>query len=77
MSDLPHSKLVHVYALVRFDFPIDGQNPERSMTVVKVLGMKDQAEQEVSRLNRLNADKDCRYEVQITRFVPEVSTKRT
>jgi hypothetical protein len=70
MVDTLHSKLQHVYAIVRFDFPVNQDNPENSVMVVKVLLSRDVAEQEISRLNKLNAAKRCRYELQTTRLSP-------
>ena len=69
MTDLPHSKFLHLYALVRFDLPINSENPENSVTVVKVFSSEAAAEQEVSRLSEVNNEKDCSYKVFIARFV--------
>ena len=55
--------------VVRFDFPINQITRENSVIVVKVSTSKETAEQEVSRLNKLNADKSCRYNMQVTRLV--------
>jgi hypothetical protein len=70
MVDAPHSKFQHAYAIVRFDLPVSQECPENSVIVVKVLLSKDVAEQEVSRLNELNAAKQCRYDLQTTRLIP-------
>ncbi len=70
MGEIPHSKYLHAYALVRFDFPVNQDEPENSVNVVKVLFSKDLAEHETSRLNKLNAAKSCRYELQTTRLIP-------
>jgi hypothetical protein len=70
MGETPHSKYLHAYAIVRFDFPVNQDDPENSVMVVKVLLSEDLAEQETSRLNKLNAAKRCRYELKITRLIP-------
>jgi hypothetical protein len=67
--DKPHSKHPHVYAIVRFDLPVDQGDPKNSVSVVKVLSSKVPAEQEASRLNEINQGKDCFYVVRITKFV--------
>ncbi len=67
--DKPHSKYLHVYAIVRFDLPVSQSNPENSAIVVKVLSSRVLAEQEASRLREVNKEKRCVYNVQITRFV--------
>ena len=69
MNDKPHSKFLHVYAVIRFDSPVDPASPENSMAIVKVFSSKSVAEKEASRLNKLNAAKGGRYIVQVTRFV--------
>ena len=64
------------YAVVRLDcFQIDGGavdavRLERAITVKEVLLDQAQAEAEVERLNKLNADKECRYFWQHTRLLP-------
>lgn len=70
MGDKPHSKFQHVYAVVRFDFPVDQDRPENSVMVVKVFRSEDAADQEMFRLNKLNAAKGSRYEVRTSRLVP-------
>jgi len=70
MGEKPHARFPHVYAIVRFDFPVNQADPENSVMVVKVLSSRDFAEQEVSRLNEVNAGKKCRYELQTTRLIP-------
>ncbi len=41
MGEKPHSKYLHAYAIVRFDFPVTQDDPENSVMVVKVLLSKD------------------------------------
>jgi hypothetical protein len=65
-TDKPHAKYPHVYAIVRID---SSKGLENYATVVKVMAAREQAEQEAARLRKVNQDKRCIYEVQITRFV--------
>ena len=67
--DIPHSKFQHVYAVVRFDFPLNSEQPETTVSVTKVFTSQDAAEQEASRLNRINGAKQCVYKTYVTRFV--------
>ncbi len=69
-AELPHSKLQHVYVIVRFDFPLDAQEPLNTVSAVKVFLSKERARTESIRLNQINHDKECRYEVMISRFDP-------
>ena len=69
MTDKPHSRFRHVYAIVRIDSPLDEANPENSVAVVKVLASRAAAEKELTRLNQLNAKKGCVYVVTTTRMV--------
>jgi hypothetical protein len=59
--DTPHSEYPHVYPIVRIDTPIDQTDPTQKITVVKVLTSQSDAEAEVLRLSRVNADKGCLY----------------
>jgi hypothetical protein len=59
--DQPHSKYKHVYPIVRIDKRISATDPTNSIMVVKVLTSQVDAEAEVSRLNQINADKNCIY----------------
>jgi hypothetical protein len=67
--DKPHSKFPHVYAVVRTDIPFDEHNPGNSISVVKVDRSREAAEAEVSRLNGINADKNCTYVCCISRLI--------
>ena len=67
--NIPHSKFRHVYAVVRIDFPVSVTEPKNSVTVVKVLTSSVLAENEVTRLNKLNAEKGCIYFSHVTRLV--------
>ena len=69
MADTPHSKFLHLYAIVRFDLPIDPQLPMNSVAVVKVFSSQEAADQEVSRLSHVNESKNCKYEVCLTRSI--------
>jgi len=67
--DEPHSKLPHVHAVVRIDFPFDEGHPGNCVTVVKVLQSEESAAEEVSRLNAVNSDKNCVYIRCLSRWV--------
>jgi hypothetical protein len=56
--DKPHSKYRHLYAIVRFDPYLSGEN---GATVVKVFPAKELAEQEASRLREVNKEKQSTY----------------
>ena len=71
VPDKPHSKYPHVYAIVRFDLDMTGEN---GATVVKVIQSKEHAEQEATRLNELNKGKLCVYRMQTARFVGSPET---
>lgn len=47
--------------MVRIDLPFDEAFPTNTVSVVKVVRSQTDAEQEVLRLNTLNADKHCLY----------------
>ena len=68
-SDQPHSKYKHVYPIVRIDIPFNQMHPTDTLSVVKVLTSQDNTEAEVSRLNRVNADKSCTYLYCVSRLV--------
>jgi len=68
-SEKPHSKHVHVYAILRFDLDVCPSNVEHCATVVKVFSSREAAEQEASRLREINEGKDSTYIVQTTRFI--------
>ena len=65
-TDKPHAKYPHVYAIVRFDSYMTGQN---AATVVKVIPSRDLAEREAARLNKLKSGEGSIYSVQVTRFI--------
>jgi hypothetical protein len=67
-----HAKHAHVFAIVRFDFPVTEGNLEDRVSVLKVLPTQASAESEVTRLNELNAGKGCKYAVYLTRLVSGV-----
>jgi hypothetical protein len=62
-----------MYAVIRIDLPVSQENPENSVSVVKVFSSKMTAEQEVDRLNNVNSGKGCRYVLQVTRLIPGVN----
>jgi hypothetical protein len=57
-----------VYAVVRYDFDLG--EPEHRITVKEIVRGHEFALAEVERLNRVNADKPCRYFCQMTRLFP-------
>jgi hypothetical protein len=69
------------YAVIRLDyFLVDGDldaalpaatHLERAVTVKEILLDRERAEVEVDRLNKVNANKRCRYFWQYTRLVTE------
>lgn len=65
----------HVYAVVRIDRPAGSleqifDDPNVFVTVREVVPTPDEAIREVARLNDLNAEKDCVYFAQATRYFP-------
>lgn len=68
-TDTPNSKYTHLYAIVRVDLPLNQDHPTNSIQVVKVFSSKESADQEASRLNKVNEGKRCRYDVYISRFI--------
>ena len=67
--DLPNAKYDHAFAILRIDFTEDRDfiSPDH-ITVKKVVWSEKIAQQEVNRLNELNADKGCQYFYQLTRI---------
>lgn len=67
----------HAYAVVRLDLPKDrrfdqiARDPGNWITVKEVVPTPEEADSEVDRLNRVNADKACIYFAQITRLFPD------
>jgi len=63
------------YAVVRLDCfllddeTVDAARLERAVAVKEVLLDQARAEAEVERLNKLNADKECRYFCHYTRLI--------
>lgn len=69
-TDIPNPKYDHVYAIIRLDtIPRpDAPLEQHQVVVKKLVRCRETAEQEVERLNRLNADKGCVYFWQLTRL---------
>jgi hypothetical protein len=65
----PHLKHLHLFALVRYDLPIDHTNWQSAVSVIKVFTNREDAEAEVRRLTLINDPSKCVYEVQTTRLV--------
>jgi hypothetical protein len=70
-TDHAHAKYPHGYAVVRIDFPLSEVAPEDSIAVVKVFSSRTRAEEDTTRLNKINADKRCKYVVYVTRMVTD------
>jgi hypothetical protein len=70
-TDQHNAKYPHGYAIVRIDFPLGEFAPEDSIAVAKVFSSKTRAEEDAARLNKINADKRCRYVVYVTRMVTD------
>jgi hypothetical protein len=71
-TEAPNAKYDHVYAIIRLDEFLAGAAPDKNLvTVKKVVRSQEEAEREVHRLNKLNADKGCQYFYQITRLERE------
>jgi hypothetical protein len=68
--DRPNSRFRHVYAIVSIDSPLNLDEPENSVAVVKVLASRKTADVEAMRLNEINGDKGCSYVVRTSRFMP-------
>lgn len=51
------SNYQHVFPVVRFDFPINEEDPWNSISIVKVFENEDDATSEAARLNELNGKK--------------------
>jgi hypothetical protein len=69
--DQPHAKYPHGFAIVRIDLPVSGRNPEDSLAVVKVFSAELAAKEDAARLNKVNADKRCKYVVLVTHLILE------
>lgn len=68
-EDTRNSTYDHAFAIVRVDLFHDlAADPETAITVKKVVLSEQFAEEEVSRLNTLNRDKQCMYFWQVTRL---------
>jgi hypothetical protein len=60
------ARKVPVYAVLRLE--LDAADPELAVAITEVLPTLEEADAEVQRLNRLNADKNCRYVSRTTRY---------
>ncbi len=59
----------HVYAIIRVDyFQGTDVSLEDKIRVTNIVWTKEEAISGVERLNKLNADKDCKYFWQMTRL---------
>jgi hypothetical protein len=69
--DKPHSRFTHLYALIRYDVPLDSENLHSSVSVIKIFANRADAEEEANRLGSINDRTKCVYQVQVTRFADE------
>lgn len=69
MNESPNSRFMHLYAVIRVDFPVGQEFPENNISVTKIFSSHDEAESEAERVRSINSGKDCKYFVSITRFV--------
>jgi hypothetical protein len=69
--ETPHSRYTHLFALLRYDEPVDRENWQSAVSVIKVFTRRGAAEAELQRLTSLNAASKCIYAVQTTRLMPE------
>lgn len=67
-GDSPHSKNPHVFVILRADAYDEGEQVSEHVVVKKVVSTKPRAEEEVERLNALNAQRGCRYYFEIAQF---------
>jgi len=65
-----HSLYSHLFAIVRFDLPINAENVLDAVSVVKVFQEKEAAEAEAMRLRMINDESKCIYQVQTSRLIP-------
>jgi hypothetical protein len=70
MTNKPHSKYEHVFAVVRIDEDLAQGGSDNANYITKVLRNQEDAEREVERLNHLNQSKGFRYFWQLTRIEP-------
>jgi hypothetical protein len=64
-----HKERKEVWVVVRYDEYVD--DPEAAFTVKEIVRDRELAEAEVARLNKVNADKRCRYWVTLGRLFPD------
>ena len=75
MTQTPHSKFRHVYAIVRIDESAEPDVPlEEKINITKVPWTEQDADLEVERLTHLNASRGCRYVWLLTRLPDEPET---
>ena len=62
-DELPHSRLDHVYVVVRFDEPVNPESWHEAVKILKVFNSHEAAEKEAARLRSINGPCKCTYEV--------------
>jgi len=68
MSD-NRARKVPVYAVLRLELNV--ADPDLAVAIKEIVPSLQEAEAEVERLNRINADKNCRYILRATRYYPD------
>jgi hypothetical protein len=69
--ETPHSRYKHLFALLPYDEPVDRDNWQSAVSVVKVFTRRGAAEAELQRLTSFNGASKCIYGLQTTRLMPE------
>lgn len=65
--------LGRAFPIIRIDFPLDTEEPEHSVKIVRVYFDEEVAKSEVDRLNSVNAEKGCKYYYDMCKAVPKTT----
>lgn len=65
---------IHVYAVIRID-DFNAEFGDNAISIKEILPTMEEAIQEVERLNKLNAEKECHYFWRMTRYFPQGRSK--
>lgn len=66
-----NTSMRHVYAIIRSDDFLTDSEISNRVTIIRIVWTRERAEKEVTRLNQVNADKECHYFWQLTRLESE------
>jgi hypothetical protein len=58
-----------MFVLLRYEVPVEAENPQSSVSVLTVFASREDAEAEAQRLGLVNDGSKCVYQVQETHFV--------